>query len=114
MSDKNKQELLNILYQIFSMSGAFTEVKQLDNLRTLSGKLSILLAAQAKEESVELMRSLQKAVIKGFKETFAATSALEARVTALEEKGNDSQCCGACTGKDRGSPEGDSETSNSD
>lgn len=101
MSDKNKQELLTVLYQIFSMSGAFTEVKQLDKLRTLTGKLSNVMADQAKHEAVELMRSLQKAVTSGFKKTFAATIDLEKRIVDLEEKVNDCMCHGSNQGKDR-------------
>lgn len=110
MSDKNKQDLHSIMYQIFSMSGAFTEIKQIEKLRVLCGRLSVTMSAQSREDSIELMRSLQKAVTSGFKKTFAAHQELAKRVKALEEKADDSECCGAYKGKDRGDSEEDSES----
>jgi uncharacterized protein (DUF885 family) len=88
MSTKNQQDLHALLYQLFHMTGSLTEIKQLDKLRALSARLGTLLRDQAREESVELMRKLQKAVTTGFKKTFAAHKELEERVAALEEKVN--------------------------
>jgi phosphoenolpyruvate carboxylase len=70
------------------MVGAFTEIKQVDKLRMLSARLGTTLKKHAQEESVELMRRLQKAVTGGFEKTFKAVGDLEARVQALEEKKN--------------------------
>jgi len=110
MSNKTKQDLNSILYQIFSMAGAFSEVKQVEKLRILTSRLSATISMQSREDSIELMRKLQQAVTSGFKKTFAANEKLEKRVKALEEKVDDSKCCGACEGKDRGDSEAHSES----
>lgn len=89
MSDKDKQKLNTLLYQLFQITGSFTDTKQLDRLRTVSAQLSTALQEQARGESVELMRKLQKAVVKGFKKTFTANAELEKRIVDLEEKLND-------------------------
>lgn len=88
MSTENQQKLHALLYQLFSMTGSLTEIKQLEKLRALSTRLGVQLAKQSRDESIELMRRLQKAVTEGFEKTFAANEKLEKRVKALEDKVN--------------------------
>ena len=85
MSEKFRQELHTKLYQLFQITGSFTDIKQLDRFQTVAAQLATVIQKQAQSESIELMRKLQKAVSDGFKETFAANIELEKRITGFKK-----------------------------
>lgn len=114
MSQKDRQKINTLIYQLFNTTGSFTNVKQLDRLNILAGQLSDEIRRQARSESVELMRKLQKAITEGFKKTFAAHESLEKRVKELEGKMNDNMSNGSTKRTNRKTVREDTGTSNTD
>jgi predicted nucleic acid-binding Zn-ribbon protein len=110
MSNKHKQDLHTILYQLFNTIGAFTETKQLDQLRTHTSRLNTAIQSQIKEETVEFIRKLQEAISDGFEKAFNAINKVDKKLAQLEEKVNEISTCRTSQRKDTENIQSDTKT----